>query len=292
MRKFLAAVYSTLLFSLYYFILALIEPEHIGFFIILFSISIAGNIIYGIPVSLLSDYVTKKLTKGRLFSAGIIHIIFGSLLVFFIGGFAFFAIICAVLFFFFDELLKGSFKTFWKKPIIVMEFTIVILLGVSSSFWWLGYNIEETREETNTIFLIPDDYEGSVMVFYNVPEEPPLDKEGEYSIVPLKLETIPQLHMTNMDEVATYSTSSRQVLGYITDEYYYVDENGERIAIDGSCIYHANSGSDGNIEYSVYQIKASGCGENFKWDGHAPYFDQTREALKYFNYGYKEKKSL
>lgn len=62
MVKMKPALYSSLLFSAYFFITDLFGGSLLLFFFVLICAAF-GNIIYGIPVSLLSDYVTNKLPK-------------------------------------------------------------------------------------------------------------------------------------------------------------------------------------------------------------------------------------
>lgn len=65
-----------------------------------------GSVVYGIPVSSFSDLVTAQTTRYRLPLAFLIHLGFGLLSYLFLGPLMYFAVIVAVVFFVFDEILR------------------------------------------------------------------------------------------------------------------------------------------------------------------------------------------
>ena len=81
-----------------------------GFIFFLFVIFLFGSVVYGIPVSSFSDLVTAQTTRYRLPLAFLIHLGFGLLSYLFLGPLMYFAVIVAVVFFVFDEVLRK--KTF------------------------------------------------------------------------------------------------------------------------------------------------------------------------------------
>lgn len=82
-RKFKVAIYTAFIFTLVFFILSIFDnPHHFGLGTLFISItafvySLIGSLIYGIPVSLLSDYLSEKFSNSRLFLSSITHIVFG-----------------------------------------------------------------------------------------------------------------------------------------------------------------------------------------------------------------------
>lgn len=76
------------------------------FMIFIFLSFLLGSVIYGIPVSLLSDFLTADVKKLRFLLAFIVHIGFGIISFFFLGGYMIFAAFLALLFFLIDEFLR------------------------------------------------------------------------------------------------------------------------------------------------------------------------------------------
>ncbi|WP_064093163.1 hypothetical protein [Rossellomorea aquimaris] len=74
--------------------------------ILIFSSSLLGTIIYGIPVSLFSDLITANVKKYRFYISFLVHMGFGLLSFFFLGPLMNVVTICAILFFLIDELCK------------------------------------------------------------------------------------------------------------------------------------------------------------------------------------------
>ena len=99
----MAALFTSLVLSGLLGIRSLLESEGYLFLLIIFFLSLVGNIVYGVPVSFLSDFLSKRLHKGRVVLAGFLHIFFGFITFYVIEGYAFFAVICAALFFIIDE---------------------------------------------------------------------------------------------------------------------------------------------------------------------------------------------
>ncbi|MEZ0482114.1 hypothetical protein [Planococcus sp. SSTMD024] len=71
-----------------------------------FLIFLFGCVVYGIPVSLVSDFVTSGVKRFRFPLAFIIHLGFGLFTYLFLGTLMYFALFAAVVFFLFDEFLR------------------------------------------------------------------------------------------------------------------------------------------------------------------------------------------
>ncbi|MGG1630955.1 DUF6843 domain-containing protein [Rossellomorea sp. NRS-1567] len=147
-----------------------------------------------------------------------------------------------------------------------------------------------SQGKTNHIYLIPEGYEGSVTVFFNIPDAPGLKKEGEFSVIPIHKTEIEALHQT---DYATYGyaltsreeTYTPEAPTYeVNNQYYYVDAEGERTRIDDYCIHgmgdHGGStGASGKeITYVYFQVTNSECGEDFFLHGNESYTIQKNEA--------------
>jgi hypothetical protein len=74
--------------------------------------------------------------------------------------------------------------------------------------------------------------------------------------------------------------------GFVNDQYFYVDEKGNRTPIDNYCTHEGVSG--GSMEmggkemlYKVFQVTNSECGEDFFLDGNERYTAQVSEIVKF-----------
>ncbi|TYS17706.1 hypothetical protein FZC78_07545 [Rossellomorea vietnamensis] len=287
LEKLKPALYSTLIIFSFFFIPSLFEEGAVWFSFIVLFYAAAGNFLFGIPVSLISDLLTRKLDKGRFLAAAGIHIFFGAVTIIFIDGLAFFAVVCAALFFLLDEWEKGrrrgnkQIRGLALKGGVVLAFVAVVIIGM------MGHE-ELTEVETNTIYLIPEGFEGPFVVYYNVPDQPPLKQEGEFSVVPINIEKLPPLEGTGMEKYGLYQTSTEASYGTVTDRFYYVNDSGNRTEVDQYCIHpgfggaYSNDGSE-EIQYSTFQVTSSQCGEDFYLGGKDRYDTQIREIDKYWS---------
>ncbi|MFI8577626.1 DUF6843 domain-containing protein [Rossellomorea aquimaris] len=290
MNKIKPALYTSLILSTFLMIFTILDGG-IWLFPIVFTYSFAGNLAYGAPVSLLSDWLTRKLDKGRLVAAGLIHAFFGAITYFVIDGFAWFAVICAVIFFFVDEWLKrkntpgperGN-KRFYLQLVSVVSVVAVVMLAVN----WISGN--DQGEVIKNRYLIPEGYEGTIVIFYGMPSQPSLEKDREFSVIPVEIESLPTLMRTDIERYGIYQTST-QDRGYILSEnqYFYVDEEGKRTLLEDDCIHHSGGGSatesdGGEIVYDEFQVTNTSCGEEFSLEGNERYSAQGREIGKYYN---------
>jgi MFS family permease len=155
-RKVKSALYATLLFTAGFSIMALFHGSFwIGWFVLL--IAGAGNFIYGLPVSFLSELLTTRLPHGRVAAAGFKHIIFGFFSLFLLSNAGLFGVINAVLFFLFDEWLrsKKEAENFERRIHIAKALTV---LPVAALAIWgsmaIEYSTSGEEEKTNMIYLI------------------------------------------------------------------------------------------------------------------------------------------
>lgn len=91
------------------------------FLLAIFLWSCGGAFIYGIPTSLISEWATAGVSKFRGGLAFVIHLAFALLSYLFLGGFAFFAVLVAILFFTLDELFRKREKHIHKAQVQLKE---------------------------------------------------------------------------------------------------------------------------------------------------------------------------
>lgn len=288
LRKLVVALFSSIILSIVLLLMSSWESGEIGFIILVLILALFGNFIYGIPVSFLSEFLTKSLTKSRVYVAGFIYIFFGYITVFVIEGLAIFSTICAVLFYFIDEGIKVVKDTPKGKSKKLQFLKLLVVIPFAALAIW-GVNVQtittSNDEETNTIYLIPEGYEGSIVVLYNEQNEKSIAKEEEFFVIPLSVEKLPTLKGSEIEEYAIFRTSSDKRYGIVTDKYFFVDDQGNRSEIEASCLYHGPSvSSDMGAAYEVLQITNSSCGEDFRMSGKERYDAQAREVVKYWGY--------
>lgn len=164
------------------------------------------------------------------------------------------------------------------KKYMIVALSILFLAGC-------GFNKQET---TNNIFLIPEGFEGSIFTFYNMPDEPALKKEDDYTVIPVKEKTLDVLKDTEISQYGVSFTSTKDMIyGVVNDKYYYVDKNGKRKEINDQCIsLGSNGGFSGrngeDIKYSVIQVTSSSCGPSFKENGRNDFNAQVNHVGKYY----------
>ncbi|WP_191274085.1 hypothetical protein [Neobacillus kokaensis] len=112
-RKIKVAIYTSLTFTIGFFLLSLIMNQSINlngeaflFVFIVLLYSLIGNFVYGLPVSLIAEFISLKFCHIRFWLSGFIHIGFGLGTFFMAPDFYIPAIICSIIFFIFDEIGK------------------------------------------------------------------------------------------------------------------------------------------------------------------------------------------
>ncbi|WP_404334470.1 hypothetical protein [Planococcus rifietoensis] len=70
-----------------------------------------GNFVFGIPTSLIADWVTARAGKFRVLLALFIHIAFDFISYLFLHDYVIFAVISSIVFFVVDEILRKRGKS-------------------------------------------------------------------------------------------------------------------------------------------------------------------------------------
>lgn len=133
---------------------------------------------------------------------------------------------------------------------LLLTFSIMILMiGCTSKY----------NRGTYDLYLIPENYEGIIRVTYNIKDAPPLLREGEYDVIPV-------------DGNGKYQTSNPMYdYGSVIDQYYYVDDQGNRTEIDPLCVNIRGTGGSqtGSEEthHTEIEVTRTACGEDFRLYG-------------------------
>ncbi|WP_052002332.1 DUF6843 domain-containing protein [Halalkalibacter wakoensis] len=159
------------------------------------------------------------------------------------------------------------------SPFVKKAVSLVIGVGITLLAFFIYISV--SNSETNDIYLIPEGYEGEVYAFYNVRGAPKVEKEGKYSLHPI-------------NEEGYFVTSTNDLdYGTVTDQYYYVDDQGNRTPIENSCVNVFGTGSFSNhgedhvtsISYTGFELTKSHCGEEFMLNGDGRDHHSTLERL-------------
>ena len=141
-----------------------------------------------------------------------------------------------------------------------------------------------TNSATNDMYLIPEGYEGYILAVYNVKGAPPLTYENDFAV-----------HAIN--EMGYFVTSHHDLdYGTVTDEYYYMDSEGNRTKVDDQCIRgigtggHERSDHHGNlinIVYSGIEI-TSDCTSDFSTSSNGMESDMVNPVISHILEEYYE----
>lgn len=120
-----------------------------------------------------------------------------------------------------------------KRPIpmsikIIFIAISVMLLNISALIY------QEERKTTDGIYLILEGYKGVIYAFYNVKDAPKIERENGYNI-----------HQINDQGYFVTSTPDMNY-GTVTDQYFYVNDQGNRTEIAEECVQ-----SYGTLGYST-----------------------------------------
>jgi hypothetical protein len=160
------------------------------------------------------------------------------------------------------------------KRLLTSIFIILLLNGCSNN--------------TDNIYLIPEGFEGSITVFYDVPNEPKLKKEGKYTVIPVEALALEALKDTEMYIYgASFTSTPDMKYGTVNDKYFYVDKKGKRTPINEQCISVGGTGSFSGasgeeIIFSEQQVTKSNCSENFRSEGKEMYHIQQKEVMNFW----------
>ncbi|MED3564380.1 DUF6843 domain-containing protein [Bacillus xiapuensis] len=130
------------------------------------------------------------------------------------------------------------------KKIILISF--ILLSGCSNDSY------------TNTIHIVPENFEGTLTATYNVDGAPALEKEKGFSVIPY-------------NDAGFYETSTSDMeYGTVNDKFYY-EINNKRIPISEECIFYISTGSapgDNNKRYPQSHIAiTNNCSKDFQMNG-------------------------
>ncbi|MBS4209483.1 hypothetical protein [Bacillus sp. FJAT-50079] len=154
-------------------------------------------------------------------------------------------------------VLMGKITRFSRT--IKVIFSILLAATVIS----LTLYLLNKSDETNDIYLIPNGYEGDVYVFYNVKGAPIVKTEDGYEV-----------HVIN--EKGYFVTSTPDMdYGIVTDKYYYVDEKGNRTAINHTCVspfgtggFSTSADEEIDIRYTGFKLTKVHCNDEFRTESH------------------------
>ncbi|ANC78855.1 hypothetical protein ABE65_019440 [Fictibacillus phosphorivorans] len=262
--KLLRKIKSALLASLFLIVLlgiySIYESESVDaflFLIVIFFFSLAGNFLYGIPVSLFIDYLLRKRIKFYFLLSGFLHVFFGYITFFIIENLNSYAVICAALFFLSDEWQKSFKKPNYSRKRMLMNSCFVFGLSVFAVY--SSFYVQELLEKkTNEYYLIPADYVGKVTVIYDIEDEPKPEKVGDHNVIKI-----------NHDGYGL--TALPEPEGTFNNQYFYIDEDGHKEKIDEKCIHIGVSGSRSNNErefsYHSFTVINSNCTSDFSMHG-------------------------
>lgn len=239
----------------------LLEP---WMFIPVLLYAFIGCAVYGLPVSFLSDLVTKKLGTFRFVVASLIYSVFGFLPFPLLGEIGVYAVVCSLLFFLLEEWQRarrnGRGQKLANKMLFVNALSTILLFSLAA---WGSMFIPSSlfEEHTNELFLIPKGYEGEVRVVYNIEDAPPPEKSEGFDVYRIN------------DKGYTLSPLPVNE-GIIHNQYYYIDSEGNKQKIDEACIHSGGTDGVGNDEYeyssSYFFVTQTQCGESFGENGFPP----------------------
>jgi hypothetical protein len=130
------------------------------------------------------------------------------------------------------------------------------------------------EERTDDIYLIPEGYQGDILVFYNVKDAPEVKQEDGFEV-----------HVINTEGYFVTSTPDMDY-GTVTDKYYYVDEKGNRTPISKECVslfgtggYSTSENEEVDLIYTGFKLTKVQCGEEFMTSNFG--FSDSFEAIKH-----------
>ncbi|RFU60776.1 DUF6843 domain-containing protein [Peribacillus glennii] len=258
--KFKSAVGSSIILAVLYLLMEL-WIGFTGYVLFVLIYAFIGNVIYGIPVSILSDFATKKMKKSRFIFACLIHLLFGLLSSVFLQDLGIYAVSCSFLFFLLEEWQRRRKynRSFQMNSRVMLTNTLAAVtffaLAICAPIYvWDPLLLKKTHE----YYLIPKGYEGQVRVVYNVEHAPKPEKNGDYDVY-------------RINENGYTLSPLPEGGGAIENQYFYIDEDGQKKKIDDSCIYHG--GSEGiqtdGYEYtsSYFTITNTTCSQTYVENG-------------------------
>lgn len=116
-RKGKAVIYTSICFTIglfiFYFVVSLfrgdaymVEDDYFLSVVVVFLLSLLGNVAYGLPASLVAEIISMKFLRNRRWVSGLIHIGCGALTYYIYPEISLPAVCCSVIFFLCDERLR------------------------------------------------------------------------------------------------------------------------------------------------------------------------------------------
>ncbi len=111
-KKCIVVVISAMMYTFYAYTEGFtnveLNPSILFSSIIFFSICIIGCTAYGLPISVLAELITKKISYNfvRAFTSGILHLLGGFLFYFISEDLTYYSVQCSIVFFLTDEGLR------------------------------------------------------------------------------------------------------------------------------------------------------------------------------------------
>ncbi|MFB1082694.1 DUF6843 domain-containing protein [Jeotgalibacillus sp. JSM ZJ347] len=151
-----------------------------------------------------------------------------------------------LLYLLFRKMKLRSMMAGVLSPVLIVSTIVGVIV------WYEGKNV------TNRLFLLPEGYTGDVYIVYNVKGAPELEEENGYSVIPI-------------NEEGYYVTSTPDMdYGTVTDQYFYVDQAGNRTAIDDHCVsifgtggYQTSENEEIDLIYTGFALTQQECSEAF-----------------------------
>ncbi|RHW37212.1 hypothetical protein D1B31_15685 [Neobacillus notoginsengisoli] len=252
-------------------------------FAIMLLLTMIGNMVVAIPVSYLTDFLTRRLGAFRFPAAGLIHIVIGILPVLFLDEIALYTIACGLLFFLFTEWQqsRGSFK--WSAKAVVAGVSVGAF--AAAAFVSVPTLVAIFQDRTHDAYMIPKGYEGEIKIVHGINHAPKQKNEEGYDVV-------------NVDGAGYAITAKPLTSALIEDKYYYVDEKGNKEEINKDCVSvggrNAIAGEDYQYNYESLYVTSKMCGKVFRQNGQK-YFGEklqieeilfTEGLAKMSDYGY------
>ncbi|MFD1848566.1 DUF6843 domain-containing protein [Oceanobacillus bengalensis] len=164
-------------------------------------------------------------------------------------------ILFAGILFFFIQIILRKYNRL--SNVAFISLCLILTIGITVVAVYTFQRV--TSDETNDIYLIPEDYEGDVLAFYNVRGAPEVETEDGFEV-----------HVINDGGYFTTSTPDMDY-GTVTDQYFYVDDSGNRTPISEKCISMFGTGgyttfTEGeeiNLVYTGFKLTKSKCGNEF-----------------------------
>ncbi|WP_270182275.1 DUF6843 domain-containing protein [Alkalihalobacillus sp. CinArs1] len=292
--KLISALFSTSLTCVYWLIEGFLNTNALfvitGSLFIMFVILFAGigNVIYGIPVSYLSDWLSSKVPSFRFITAASIHVSLAFATIIVIDEeYVHFAIVASIFFFIVEELQHMKQRTIQLKSMIMN--TMIILTVVIGVLFYDSYVLIEKKAngdeaKTNITHLIPEGYEGPILLLYNFDGSSTVKEESNRRVITVYIEEVVYTYVGDKLQYGEAKTSFAMPNGLIEDTYFYQYDDGERTVINEDCIYRGNTGSvhlygEGEVNYETIQVTNSGCGLDFKRNGSYHYHERIDQVL-------------